>query len=458
MLRRRRPPLPPRAAAGASASAAAEQEEGGAAADDAAAPPPRAPKTNWTLGKGVHGRRPASAHGTRRSGGSSREVARGASWTRGLAGGSPPRAAATQHSGAIALSPGSYGAVASGASVAAAAAQLPEWTLSPAARERAAAVAKVQSAWRRTAKGGDDVANAGAADVSLTVSAAYMDGGGAAASPSPERRAARLAGGASRGGVVARGRPMASEYMQELSRPVSLGARPASARATTCSSRDPASRAAALKRAQAAAARFGDESDLPLPGEWWRRLNKTQPMRGVALEEELRRQTRAALGVDGHAFGKGDADEGVGRDDALLLGGVGGAMPSHHSLPSDGNWVRLSAAQQAPSIGAAPAARAATAAARARRAPGCGTLPRTGTFGSEPRMSSSQRWTHQTDLPFTKKSGGGGAADDDDADGGGGGGDAPPPNSFLPLDLRSAAKPRGVHEAKGGAVVAKAPR
>ena len=72
-------------------------------------------------------------------------------------------------------------------------------------------------------------------------------------------------------------------------------------------------------------------------------------------------------------------------------------------------------------------------------------------------MSSSQRWTHQTDLPFTKKSGGGAAADDDDADGGGGGGAAPPPNSFLPLDLRSAAA-RGGHEAKGGAVVAKAPR
>ena len=233
----------------------------------------------------------------------------------------------------------------------------------------------------------------------------------------------------------------------------------ASARATTCSSRDPASRAAALKRAQAAAARFGDESDLPLPGEWWRRLNKTQPMRGVALEEELRRQTRVALGVDGYAFGKGDAAEGGGRDDALLLGGVGGAMPSHHSLPSDGNWVRLSSAQQHRASAPRPP-RAATAAARARRAPGCGTLPRTGTFGSEPRLSSSQRWTHQTDLPFTKKSGGGGgAAADDDADGGGGGGGgAPPPNSFLPLDLRSAAKPRGVHEAKGGAVVAKAPR
>ena len=297
------------AAAGASASAAAAEEEGGgaAAADDAAAPPSRAPKTNWTLGKGVHGRRPASAHGTRRSGGSSREVARGASWTRGLAGGSPPRAAATQHSGAVALSPGSYGAVASGASVAAAAAQLPEWNCRR--RARAAAVAKVQSAWRRTSKGGDDVANAGAADVSLTISAAYMDGGGAAASPSPERRAARLAGGAS----AAASSPAGGRWRQST-----CGAQPS--RVARRARRRPrerrrvraATRHRALRRSNGRRRRRrgGDESDLPLPGEWWRRLNKTQPMRGVALEEELRRQTRVALGVDGHAFGKGDADEG----------------------------------------------------------------------------------------------------------------------------------------------------
>ena len=296
--------------------------------------------------------------------------------------------------------------------------------------------------------------------MSLTVSAAYMDGGGGAAFA---RRRASAALRASRAAPPAAASSPAGgrwrQSMQELSRPVSLGARPASARATTCSSRDPASRAAALKRAQAAAARFGDESDLPLPGEWWRRLNKTQPMRGVALEEELRRQTRVALGVDGHAFGKGDADEGAGRDDALLLGGVGwrDAVAPPPFLRTATGCASPAAQQHRASAPRPP--RAATAGARARRAPAPrrarARRARSGRAAAEQltAMDAPDRPALHEEERRRRP------ADDDDAtDGGGGGGAAPPPNSFLRLDLRSAAKPRGVHEAKGGAVVAKAPR
>lgn len=76
-------------------------------------------------------------------------------------------------------------------------------------------------------------------------------------------------------------------------------------------------------------------------------------------------------------------------------GSLRGALPSRHNLPEQGNWVRLSAAQQVP----------ASLPARAAHRPSAHT-----TFGSEPRLSSaSRRWSYQTALPFTRR----GAAPED---------------------------------------------
>lgn len=70
-------------------------------------------------------------------------------------------------------------------------------------------------------------------------------------------------------------------------------------------------------------------------------------------------------------------------------GALSRALPSRHDLPENGNWVRLSAAQQVPTSLPARAV----------------TQPSThSTFGSEPRLSSaSRRWSYQTSLPFTKR-------------------------------------------------------
>lgn len=68
---------------------------------------------------------------------------------------------------------------------------------------------------------------------------------------------------------------------------------------------------------------------------------------------------------------------------------LGGALPSRHDLPEEGNWVRLSVAQQVP----------ASLPPKAAYRPSAHT-----TFGSEPRLSSSsRRWSYQTPLPFTKR-------------------------------------------------------
>lgn len=105
-----------------------------------------------------------------------------------------------------------------------------------------------------------------------------------------------------------------------------------------------------------------------------------------------------------------------------------GDLPSRHDLPSQGNWVRLSATHQVP----------ASLPARAARRPSAHT-----TFGSEQRCSSAScRWSYQTALPFTKRSAGGAAA-------GARAKDVPPAaGSFLPLRLANAMEwPSGGGEA-----------
>jgi len=65
------------------------------------------------------------------------------------------------------------------------------------------------------------------------------------------------------------------------------------------------------------------------------------------------------------------------------------AMASRHDVPSSGNWVRLSAAQQ---VGGRHAITLARGTAKARTS-----------FGAEPRRSDSERWAHQTPIPFTRR-------------------------------------------------------
>jgi len=88
------------------------------------------------------------------------------------------------------------------------------------------------------------------------------------------------------------------------------------------------------------------------------------------------------------------------------------ALPSTHDLPSQGNWIRLAAAQQA--VGTQPARAAIKPTART-------------TFGTEARLSSaSRRWSHQTALPFTRRLPAREEARQEDA---------PVAGSFLPLRL-----------------------
>ena len=132
------------------------------------------------------------------------------------------------------------------------------------------------------------------------------------------------------------------------------------------------------------------------------------------------------------------AEAGVApAEPAVPLGVV--ALPSRHALPRQGNWVRLASdKQQAAAAGGA----AARAAGGWRLAAGDGTGRPRGTFGHEARRSASQRWSHQTPLPFTKRAA---AADGPEAP------DVPGaaalaralPGSFLPLRMATAAELRG---------------
>ena len=93
-----------------------------------------------------------------------------------------------------------------------------------------------------------------------------------------------------------------------------------------------------------------------------------------------------ALGVDeGVLTARGGA-----RDVLRRLCGPS-AMHSRHTLPSSGNWVRLSAAQQ-------HCVRVDAQLARRRAAEGAarGAAGGIHSFGSEPRLSGSRTWAHQT--------------------------------------------------------------
>jgi len=78
---------------------------------------------------------------------------------------------------------------------------------------------------------------------------------------------------------------------------------------------------------------------------------------------------------------------------AMRFAGGGTAMPSlrsRHDLPTEGNWVRLSAQQQhAVTREAATERRRAAAGLGSAQVGACN-------FGSEPRLSTSRRWAHQT--------------------------------------------------------------
>jgi len=91
------------------------------------------------------------------------------------------------------------------------------------------------------------------------------------------------------------------------------------------------------------------------------------------------------------------------------------ALQSRHCLPTAGNWVRLSAGQQHVVTKEAASAR--------RRAATAGHF---NGFGSEPRLSTSRTWAHQTSA---QRLGGSSAA----GPGAAGGADVAKPGSFLPL-------------------------
>ena len=79
-------------------------------------------------------------------------------------------------------------------------------------------------------------------------------------------------------------------------------------------------------------------------------------------------------------------------------------LASRHTLPTSGNWVRLSAAEQHEVTSKAARARRAGLEARAAAC----EPPPPAAFGSEPRLSASRRWAHQanSDVPFTRGRGG----------------------------------------------------
>jgi hypothetical protein len=101
-----------------------------------------------------------------------------------------------------------------------------------------------------------------------------------------------------------------------------------------------------------------------------------------------------------------------------------------HTLPTSGNWVRLSARQQHEVTSrAASARRHRLEAQHSGREP---FEPPLTLGGSEPRLSASRRWAHQTgsDLPFVR---GGGAAVHGPQTGAAALVDETIPGSFLPL-------------------------
>ena len=119
-----------------------------------------------------------------------------------------------------------------------------------------------------------------------------------------------------------------------------------------------------------------------------------------------------------------DTFEEAARAVRFVCGG-GGVPPLHstHTLPTAGNWVRLSMAQQH-----VVTRKAETARRHAAAAASCATAG-TQSFGTQARLSASRRWAHQT--PSGRCAGSsGGLARTNAAPGGEGGAT---PGSFLPL-------------------------
>lgn len=157
----------------------------------------------------------------------------------------------------------------------------------------------------------------------------------------------------------------------------------------------------------------------------------------LALAAAERRARRERPGERQSDLDEGEPDAWTIGEPGAWHGALRGALPSRHDLPEQGNWVRLSAAQQVP----------ASLPARAAHRPSVHS-----TFGSEPRLSSaSRRWSYQTALPFTKRGAVPARA------GGAEGRPVPgtaPAGSFLPLRLAAAGdschRGRGVQHAAQG--------
>ena len=199
----------------------------------------------------------------------------------------------------------------------------------------------------------------------------------------------------------------------ELGRPATMHGRPGATRPTATDARR-ARRGEPPRQQQL----DGDESSLlPAAGMWWTRLAKAAPARGAHLAELLEAEALAAGVVDA-----ADGDDcGEWMD----------AMPSRHSLPSQGNYVRLAAAMQAPQLGGGGGGGGRTAGGWRLVS---GAARERGTFGHEPRQSASSRWAYQTELPFTKHKGSDGA----DAEVGAEAIERALPGSFLPLRVPTA--------------------